>query len=183
MRINHGFILQHKTERGAWTAAQIIALGERWPVCSGWKQRAIAREHEFESLRRFILFKDRRIAKEYRAAYRKKDIRALDSISSAASGVIASELDLNNHIASLSGVPDPSPHIEQAPIPEITHNVPRVYSRIVRGMMEIYFKDFPDDIVRADLRSRRYRWNPDIKAWVGGIKQAPEYARISLGGK
>ena len=38
VKVTIDYINKHKTEKGAWTRKQILALGIKWPPKSGWKQ-------------------------------------------------------------------------------------------------------------------------------------------------
>lgn len=44
MKITRKYIMQHRTEKGAWTRPQIEALGIDWPPTKGWIDRVIGKE-------------------------------------------------------------------------------------------------------------------------------------------
>ena len=39
--ITRGWINEHKTAGGAWTAKQLSAIGVNWPPARGWPQRVV----------------------------------------------------------------------------------------------------------------------------------------------
>ena len=43
MKVSREFIMENRTERGAWTYAQIEALGLKWPPLKGWIDSVIGR--------------------------------------------------------------------------------------------------------------------------------------------
>lgn len=47
------YIHKHKTPRGAWTRAQIEALGLDWPATQGWIDRLVGTEISFEQCQSF----------------------------------------------------------------------------------------------------------------------------------
>lgn len=44
MVVTKDFILAYKTDRGAWTRAQLSLLGVDWPPRAGWMQRVVGME-------------------------------------------------------------------------------------------------------------------------------------------
>lgn len=46
MKVTREFIMEHRTERGAWTYAQIEALGLKWPPLKGWIDSVIGQGQE-----------------------------------------------------------------------------------------------------------------------------------------
>ena len=44
MIVTRAYILKHRTPRGAWTKAQMIALGVGWPQPRGWIDKADGKE-------------------------------------------------------------------------------------------------------------------------------------------
>lgn len=43
MKISREFIMEHRTDRGAWTKAQLSAIGVKWPPEKGWINRVVGR--------------------------------------------------------------------------------------------------------------------------------------------
>lgn len=54
MKVTREFIMEHRTERGAWTYAQIEALGLKCPPRKGWMDLVIGRELTDAQLRQFM---------------------------------------------------------------------------------------------------------------------------------
>jgi hypothetical protein len=44
MKVTREFIMAHRTERGAWTYAQIETSGLKWPPLKGWIDSVIGQE-------------------------------------------------------------------------------------------------------------------------------------------
>ena len=44
MKVTREFIMEHRTERGAWTYSQIESLGLKWPPLKGWIDSVIGQE-------------------------------------------------------------------------------------------------------------------------------------------
>ncbi len=44
MIVTEAFLDENRTERGAWTRAQVVALGLRWPLDRNWKREVIGKE-------------------------------------------------------------------------------------------------------------------------------------------
>lgn len=44
MHVTREFIMAHRTVRGAWTKAQIEALGLQWPPLQGWIDSVVGQE-------------------------------------------------------------------------------------------------------------------------------------------
>ena len=44
MIVTRDYILQHRTRKGAWTKAQMIALGVGWPQPRGWIDKTVGKE-------------------------------------------------------------------------------------------------------------------------------------------
>ena len=56
MKVTKQFILDNRTERGAWTRAQIELLGIKWPPTKGWQQRVIGKELNNDEVDQFKKF-------------------------------------------------------------------------------------------------------------------------------
>lgn len=54
MQITRGWIMAHRTERGAWTEVQILALGIDWPPKRGWISRIVGSEITSEKAAEFM---------------------------------------------------------------------------------------------------------------------------------
>ena len=53
MVITEEYIYRHRTKRGAWTKAQILALGLEWPTTKGWIKSVIGKELSTDSAKKF----------------------------------------------------------------------------------------------------------------------------------
>ncbi len=53
MQLTREYIMKHRTARGAWTRAQIEALGLEWPPRKGWIDTVIGRELTEAQARQF----------------------------------------------------------------------------------------------------------------------------------
>lgn len=58
MLVNREILEQGKSKRGAWSRAQVEALGVKWPLTGGWKKALIGTEVSEDQVRRFIALKD-----------------------------------------------------------------------------------------------------------------------------
>lgn len=64
MKVSKKLLMNHRTERGAWTRAQFKVLGLPWPPTKGWQQRIIGKELTKEELDEFIRCKGVRSSKD-----------------------------------------------------------------------------------------------------------------------
>jgi hypothetical protein len=53
MIITEEYIYRHRTKRGAWTKAQILALGLEWPTTKGWIKSVVGKELSLDSAKKF----------------------------------------------------------------------------------------------------------------------------------
>ena len=53
MKVTRQFIMDNRTPRGAWTQAQIEALGIAWPPRTGWIDEVIGHEMTEMQVRQF----------------------------------------------------------------------------------------------------------------------------------
>jgi hypothetical protein len=53
MEVTREYIMKHRTARGAWTLAQIQALGLVWPPLQGWIDSVVGQTITDEQARRF----------------------------------------------------------------------------------------------------------------------------------
>jgi 5-methylcytosine-specific restriction endonuclease McrA len=97
MRITKDFIFQHKTARGGWTAGQIIALGEKWPVQRGWISRAIEKEFTQEQIDRFIKSRDRDAVKNERKASRAFKVQLRKELRTSLSKIIPCPQNISSY--------------------------------------------------------------------------------------
>ena len=44
MQVTREFLMAHRTARGAWTRAQLQALGLQWPPLQGWLDSVVGQE-------------------------------------------------------------------------------------------------------------------------------------------
>ena len=44
MKLTHELLMRHRTPKGAWTKAQMLALGLGWPPKPGWMEEVIGNE-------------------------------------------------------------------------------------------------------------------------------------------
>lgn len=58
MKVTKEFIMNNRTRNGAWTRAQVQALGIKWPPRHGWHNKLIGTEITEEQASQFIAGKE-----------------------------------------------------------------------------------------------------------------------------
>jgi len=58
MLVTGKILEQGKSKRGAWSRAQVEALGVSWPLTGGWKKNLIGKEVSEEQVAEFLALKD-----------------------------------------------------------------------------------------------------------------------------
>ena len=53
MLVTREWIFEHRTRKGAWTRAQLAAIGVSWPPISGWVSRVVGSTISEEDKRQF----------------------------------------------------------------------------------------------------------------------------------
>lgn len=53
MQITKKWLLDHRTNKNAWTKKQAAILGMEWPLKKGWMQMVIGREIDYKTMRKF----------------------------------------------------------------------------------------------------------------------------------
>ena len=51
--VTKDYIMKHRTKRGAWTRAQMLALGVGWPQPAGWIDEAVGTHISIEDANKF----------------------------------------------------------------------------------------------------------------------------------
>lgn len=67
MIVTKRYLLQHRTDKGAWTRAQIEALGISWPPAKGWQDEVIGN----------VLTEEKRVEFEAKRPAKQKNILSL----------------------------------------------------------------------------------------------------------
>ncbi len=54
MKVTRQLLMQHRTPKGAWTKAQLLALGLSWPPRHGWMEEVVGKELTERQYNQFI---------------------------------------------------------------------------------------------------------------------------------